>query len=85
MNVPLVDKILYVRTLRNRNIPYNVRQRQPINQNNRGQKPNIPSQQGSSQTNYTVTNTDITSKLQGNTSMYMTLRQVPSPTMNLQT
>ena len=37
MNVPLVDENLYVRTLPSRTIPYDIRQRQLNNQNNRSQ------------------------------------------------
>ena len=63
MIVPLVDENLYVRTARGRNIPYDVRHKQPNGQNNTGQKPNIPPWQSSLQTNCTVSTTDITTKL----------------------
>ena len=42
MNVPPVDNNLYVKMLKSRNIPYDIRHRQMDNQNSRGQKPNIP-------------------------------------------
>ena len=63
-------------------MPYNTRHRKPINQNNRGQKPNIPPQQRSLSTSCTVTTTDIMTKLQGNRdmSMHMIFRHVSSLT-----
>ena len=42
MNVPPVDNNLQVRTLRNKNIPYDIRHRQIDKLTGRGQKPNIP-------------------------------------------
>ena len=42
MDVPLVDENLHVRTLRNRNIPYDIRHKQFDNQNSKTQKPDIP-------------------------------------------
>ena len=59
MNTPPVDENLHVRTLRNRNILYNVRNRQIDNHNSRGQKPNIPPRQSSLQTYCNVMISDI--------------------------
>ena len=42
MNVPPVYEHLYVWTLRNRNISFNIRHRQFDNQNSKTQKPDIP-------------------------------------------
>ena len=52
MNVQQVDKNHYARALRSRNMPYNIRQRELNNQNDRVQKPNIPPQQSSLPTNH---------------------------------
>ena len=77
MNVPPVDENLYVQTLRNRNIPYNVRNRQYDNQHSRGQKPNIPPRQSSLQRNHNVITTEISTQLQQsrNMSIGKTFRQ----------
>ena len=85
MYVPPLGEKHYVRTLRSSNMPYHIRQRQPKNYNNTGQKPDIPPWPSSLETNHTVTTTDITAKLQGNKDMSMctTFRQIPSPTPTL--
>ena len=87
MNIPVVDENLYGRTLGRIDTPYDIRQRQPNNQNNRGQKPNIPPQKCSLPTNCTLTTPDITTKPQGyrNMSMNWTFRQVSSPKTDLAT
>ena len=42
MNVPLVDENLYVRSLRNRDIPYDTRPSTYDSQNRKTKKPDIP-------------------------------------------
>ena len=51
MNVPLVDKNLYIRSLRKRNIPYDITHRQFDNQNNK-HKHDIPPRHCSLTTNH---------------------------------
>ena len=86
MNVPSVDENLYVKTIRNRTIPYDIRHKHLNNQNNRGQKPNITPRQGRLQTKCTVTTIDIPTKPQGSRdmSMHTMSRQISSPTPALQ-
>ena len=84
MNVPLVNENLYVRTLRNSNISYDIRHRQFDNQNSRGQKPDIPPRQGSLQTNHNMMTTDISTQLQCSRNMStchtFTWEYTPTPT-----
>ena len=61
--VPSVGENLYVRTLGNRNIPFDVRNKQFDKQNSRGQKPNIPPRKTSLQTNHNVMTTDTLTQL----------------------
>ena len=51
MNVALLDEILYVRTLRNRNILHAIGHGLLYSQNNRRQKPKIPPRLSRLQTN----------------------------------
>ena len=69
MNVPSVDNNLYVRTLRNRNIQYDVRNGQLDNQNHRGQKYNISPIQNSLQKNCNVKTTDLLTQSQHSRNM----------------
>ena len=84
MNVPPVDSNLHVRTLRSRNILYDIRNKHIDNQNSRGQKPNIPSRQNSSQTYSKVMTSDISTQQQCSKDMTVgiTFRQehMPRPT-----
>ena len=84
MNVPPVDQNLYVRTTRSRNTPYDVRQRQLNNQNNRGEKLNIPPRQSSLQRDCKVA-TDISREPQRDREMpmYNTFQQVFTSTLTL--
>ena len=74
---------MYIRTLRSRNIPYDVRQRQHSSQN-KGQKPNIPPKLSSLQTDCEVT-TEISTQPQRDreTSMYTSFQQVFTPRLAL--
>ena len=54
MNVPAVDENLQSRTLRIRNIPYAIRNKQIDRQTSRRQKPNIPARSNSLKTNSKV-------------------------------
>ena len=59
MNVALVDENLYVRILRNRNIPYDIRHRQFDNQNSKIRKPDIHPRHSSILTNHKIDATEI--------------------------
>ena len=86
MNVPPVDNNFYVRTLRSRNIIYDIRHRQIDNQTNTGQKPDIPPRPNSLQTNSKVMTHNISTHLPNNKEMTIgnTFRQehvqIPTPT-----
>ena len=55
MNVSQVDEKLHVRSLRNRNIPYDMRPRPFDNQNSKTKKPDIPPRCSSLTTNHKST------------------------------
>ena len=88
MNIPSVDNNLYVRTLRSRNIPYDIRHRQTDKQNNRGQKLHIPTRPYSLKTNSKVITFNIPTHPLSNKDMTIcnTLRQehiqIPTPRHN---
>ena len=73
MNVPLVDENLYVRLLRNRNIPYNIRHRQFDNQNGKTQKPDMPPRCSSLTINHKATSADISAQLSSSRNNFLTL------------
>ena len=83
-NVPVVDKNLYVKSLRNRNIPYDIRQRQFGNLNSKTQKPDVPPRCSSLITNHKITTADISAQLSGRRNKFPTLdnafRQRSTPT-----
>ena len=64
MNVPLVDENLYIRSLRNGNIPNYTRHRLFNNQNSKTKKPDIPPRCGSLTTSHKMTTADISAQLQ---------------------
>ena len=77
-------KIIYVRSFRNRNIPYDIRQRQFDNQNTKIQKPDIPPRHSSLITNHQITTSDISAQLLSSRNKFLTLdnafRQGSPPT-----
>ena len=85
--MPLVDENLYVKTLRNRNIPYDIRHRQFDNQNSKTQKPNIPPRHSNLLTSHKIATADISTQLSSNRDIFMTtvnvFRQVSPPTLTL--
>ena len=72
MNVPLVEKKLYVRALRNRNIPYDIRHRQFDNQNSKTKKPDIPTRHSSLLTQCKIAAADISTQPSSNRYIFMT-------------
>ena len=63
MSVPLVDKNLHVRSLRNRDIPYDTRLSTYDNQNSKTVKPDIPTRHSSLTTNFKLTTADTSAQL----------------------
>ena len=85
IKVPPVDENLYVRLLRNRNIPYDIRHRQFGNQNSKTQKTDIPPRCSSLTTNCKTTSADISAQRQSSRNNFWTLdnafkqRSPPTP------
>ena len=85
MNVPQVDSNLHVRTLRSRNIAYDIRHRQIDNQTARREKLNIPPQPNNLETSSKEMTFDISTHLPSNKDVTIssTVRQehiqVPTP------
>ena len=72
MNVPPVDKNLYVRLLRNRHIPYDIRHRQSDNQNSQTKKPYICPRCSSVTTNNKITTADISAQMPSSSNKFLT-------------
>ena len=87
MNVPLIDEILYVKALRNKNIPYDIRNRQFDNQNSKTQKLDIPPRCSSLTKNCKITTVVISVQLSSSRNKLMTpdnafrQRSPPTPTI----
>ena len=62
INVPPVDNNFHIRTLQNRNIPYDTRHRQMDRQTSRGQKSNIPLRPNSFKTSCKIMTSDISTQ-----------------------
>ena len=87
INVPPVDKNLYVRTMRNRNIPYVIRHKQFVNQTSKTQKPDILPRHNCLLTNYKIAAADISTQPPSTIDILMnpdnTFRQMSPPTLPL--
>ena len=75
MNVPPVDANLYVKSLRNRDIPYDTRCRLFDNQNSKTKKLDIPPRCSSSTTNHKLTTADISPQSPNSRNKFLNLDQ----------
>ena len=85
--MPLVGENLYVRTLRNRNISYYIRQRQFDNQNSKPQKPDISPRHSSLVKQCIISPADISTQPSSNRDIFITpdnaFTQMSPPTLTL--
>ena len=86
-NVSLVDENLYLRTLRNKNIPYDIRHRQFDKQNSKTEKPHIPPGYSSLNKISKINTADLSAQLPSSRNKFLTpdnaFRQRSPPTPNV--
>ena len=75
MNVPKVDDNLYMKSLRNRYIPYNTRLSTFDRQKSKTVKPKVPPRPRSSKANYKQTTVDLSVQLPTDRNEFLTLDQ----------
>ena len=75
MNMPPVDENLYVRVMRNRDIPYDTRCSTFDNQNNKTKKPDIPPRCSSLTTNCKLATANLSAQMSNDRNGFLTSDQ----------